>query len=149
MSVPNESDFALIKVGDGATPTEVFTTICGIESVSVNRVANTQDKARRDCATPGLPAVRQSKTVSKQMDITGSGGVDKANIGAFDTALGVAKNYQIELYQYDGTATGVLMGEFAGKFNLTAANMSLDANGDSSGEINLANYGTWTWTPAP
>lgn len=147
MSIPNESDFALIKIGDGAGP-EVFTTICGIEGVSINRVANTQDRARRDCASPGLPAVRRSRTISKQMDITGTGAVDKANIAAFDTALGIVKNYQIELYKYDGTAAGELMGEFAGAFNLTAANLSLDANGDSNGEINLASDGTWTWTAA-
>ena len=147
MSIPNESDFALIKVGDGATP-EVFTAICGIENVSINRVANTSDRNRRDCAKPGQPAVRRSKTTSKQMDITGTGGVDKADIEAFDDALGVVKNYKVELYKYDGTDTGDLMGTFAGAFNLTSANMSLDANGDSSGEITLASDGTWTWTAA-
>jgi hypothetical protein len=147
MSVPNESDFALIKVGDGET-VEAFTAICGIEGVSINRTANTQDRARRDCAKPGKPAVRRSKTVSKQMDISGTGGVDKANIAAFDAALGVVKNYKVELYQYDGTDTGDLMGTFSGAFNLTSANMNLDANGDSSGEINLASDGTWTWVAA-
>ncbi|MFN3474086.1 MAG: phage tail tube protein [Blastomonas sp.] len=145
MSVPSESDFALIKVGNAADP-EVFTTICGIEGVSINRVANTNDRARRDCASPGLPAVRRSKTISKQMDITGTGAVDKPNIAAFDAALGLIKNYEIELYQYDGTASGELVGTFAGAYNLTAANMTLDANADSSGEISLASDGTWTWT---
>jgi hypothetical protein len=145
MSVPVESDFALIKVGNGATP-EVFTAICGIENVSINRVANTTDRFRRDCAKPGAPAVRRSKTTSKQLDITGTGGVTKADIEAFDDALGVVKNYRVELYQYDGTDTGDLMGTFAGSFNLTSANMSLDANGDSSGEITLASDGAWTWT---
>lgn len=147
MSVPNESDFALIKVGDGASP-EVFTAICGIENVSINRVANTTDRFRRDCAKPGQPAVRRSKTTSKQLDITGTGGVTKTDIEAFDDALGVVKNYKVELYQYDGTDTGDLMGTFDAAFNLTAANMTLDANGDSSGEITLASDGTWTWTAA-
>ncbi|PXW75982.1 phage tail tube protein [Blastomonas natatoria] len=147
MSVPNESDFALIKVGNGASP-EVFAAICGIENVSINRVANTTDRNRRDCAKPGAPGVRRSKTTSKQMDITGTGGVDKADIDAFDDALGVVKNYKVELYKYDGTDTGALMGTFAGAFNLTSANMSLDANGDSSGEITLASDGAWTWTAA-
>jgi hypothetical protein len=147
MSVPNESDFALIKRGDGADP-EVFTAICGIEGVSINRTANTNDRARRDCAAPGQPAKRRSRTTSIQMDITGTGGVDKASIADFDAALGVVGNYQIELYQYDGTDTGTLMGTFAGAFNMTSANMNLDANGDSAGEITLASDGTWTWTAA-
>ncbi|MES2904630.1 MAG: phage tail tube protein [Pseudomonadota bacterium] len=148
MSVPNESDFALIKIGDGATPSETFAAICGIEGVSISRVANTQDRARRDCATPGKPAVRRSRTVSKQMDVSGNGAVDKANIAAFDAALGIVKNYKVELYKYDGTDAGTLMGTFAAAFNLTAANMNLDSNGDSNGEINLASDGTWTWTAA-
>lgn len=145
MSVPNESDFALIKIGDGEA-TETFTAICGIENVSINRTANTNDRARRDCATPGQPARRRSRTTSIQMDITGTGGVDKASIASFEAALGVVGNYEIELYQYDGTDTGTLMGTFAGAFNMTSANMSLDANGDSSGEVALASDGTWTWT---
>lgn len=144
MSVPNESDFALIKIGDGEA-TETFTAICGIENVSINRTANTNDRFRRDCAKPGVPAVRRSRTTGKQMDITGTGGVDKASIADFEAALGIVGNYQIELYQYDGTDTGELMGTFSGAFNMTSANMSLDANGDSSGEVTLASDGTWTW----
>lgn len=147
MSVPNESDFALIKIGDGGGP-ETFAAICGIEGVTINRTANTNDRFRRDCAKPGQPAVRRSRTTGKQMDITGTGGVDKASIASFDAALGVVKNYQIELYQYDGTDTGTLMGTFTGAFNMTSSNMSLDANGDSTGEITLASDGTWTWTAA-
>ncbi|MAN86438.1 MAG: hypothetical protein CL555_06115 [Algoriphagus sp.] len=144
MSVPNESDFALIKIGDGEA-TETVTAICGIENVSINRTANTNDRFRRDCAKPGIPAVRRSRTTGKQMDITGTGGVDKASIADFEAALGIVGNYQIELYQYDGTDTGELMGTFSGAFNMTSANMSLDANGDSSGEVALASDGIWTW----
>ena len=147
MSVPNEGDFALIKIGDGET-VEAFTAICGIENVSINRTANTNDRFRRDCAKPGQPAVRRSRTTGKQMDISGTGGVDKASIADFEGALGVVQNYKIEIYQYDGTDTGDLMGTFAGAFNMTSANMSFDANGDSSGEVNLASDGTWTWTAA-
>lgn len=147
MSVPNEADFALIKMGDGA-PTEAFTAICGIEGVNINETANTTDRARRDCAKPGKPAVRRVKTTGTQMDITGSGGVDKANITSFRAALGISKNYKVELYKADGTDAGVLYGTFSGPFVLTASNMSLDANADSSGEITLASDGTITWVAA-
>lgn len=147
MSVPNEADFAVVKIGDGATP-EAFTAICGIEDVSLNKTANTTDRARRDCAKPGLPAIRRSKTNSTQLDITASGGVDKANVAAFDKALGIAKNYEIELYQVDGTDTGLLCGVLTGSFNMTSDNQTYAANGDSTGEISLANDGPWVWTPA-
>lgn len=148
MSVPNEADFALIKIGDGELP-EVFTAICSIENVTINDTANTSDRSRRDCAKPGKPAVRRVKVSSTQVDVTGSGGIDKAQIATLRSALGLSKNYKVELYQYDGTDTGDLYGTYAGPFVLTSNNLSLDANGDGNGEINLASDGTITWTPAP
>lgn len=148
MSVPNEADFGLVKIGDGAEPTEAFAAICGIENVSVNETANTSDRSRRDCAKPGKPAVRRVRTISTQVDVTASGGVDKGNIAAFRAAIGISKNYKIELYKYDGSDTGELYGTYEGPFVLTASNLGLDANADSSGEITLASDGIVTWTPA-
>ena len=62
-------------------------------------------------------------------------------------ALGLVKNYKVELYQDDGTDTGDLMGTFAGAFMMSAANMSIPRNGAASAEVTLANHGDWTWTP--
>ncbi len=148
MTFPVEADFAIIKVGDGAAPTEAFAIACGLQDVNINRVANTQDRFTRDCAKPGSVPVRKIKTTGEQLDITGSGLIDKAQIGVFETALGKSKNYKIELYQDDGTDNGTLMGTFAGAFNLTAANMSVPREGVSSAEVTLANDGAWTWTAA-
>jgi hypothetical protein len=148
MSVPNEADFALIKIGNGATPTEVFSAICGIEDVSVNKNAQTSERFRRDCAKPGIPGVRKIKSTGKTMTISGSGGVDKANVATFEAALGVVKNYKIEFYKQDGSDAGVLYGTYAGAFMLTADNTSIASQGDSSGEITLESDGAWTWTAA-
>jgi hypothetical protein len=148
MSFPVEADFALIKVGDGATPTEAFVIACGIQDVNVNSVANTQDRFTRDCAKPGSIPTRKVKMTGKQLDITGSGLIDKTQITTFQAALGVAKNYKIELYQDNGTDTGTLMGTFAASFMMTAHNMSVPREGTSSAEITLANNGDWTWTAA-
>jgi len=146
MTFPVEADFAIIKIGDGATPTEVFTIACGLQDVNVNRVANTQDRFTRDCAKPGSVPVRKKKVTGKQLDVTGSGLIDKTQITTFESALGKSKNYKIELYQDDGTDTGTLMGTFAGAFMMTAANMSVPREGSSSAEVTLANDGAWTWT---
>ena len=146
MSLPVEADFALIKIGDGATPTEAFTVLCGIRDVNVNRVANTADRFVRDCAKPGEVPVRKIRTTGKQLDVTGSGLIDKAHIEKFEDALGVATNYKIELYIADGTDAGELMGTFAGAFVMTAANISAPQGADSSAEVSLANHGAWTWT---
>lgn len=148
MSLPVEADFAIVKIGDGATPTEVFATACGLQDVSINRVANTQDRFVRDCTKPGEVPTRKVKTTGKQLDITGSGLIDKAHIDTFEDALGVSKNYKVELYQDDGTDAGDLLGTFAAAFIMTAANMGVPREGTSSAEITLANNGVWTWTPA-
>lgn len=147
MSVPTEADFALVKLGDGATPTEVFTAVCGIQDATINRTANTTDRFVRDCAKPGEIPYRKVKVTGRQLDITGAGLTDKANIATLDAALGVKKNMQVELYQDDGTDTGTLMGTFALNAVLTAANLSVPREGVSAGEITIASNGEWEWTP--
>ncbi len=149
MSVPNEIDFFLVKLGDGQSP-ETFSPMCGIENVSINQTANTTDRNRRDCDKPNLPAQRRTKTTSVQTDVTGTGAINKDDIPTYQAALGIVRNYIIEGYQFDstpGAEQGTLCGYYEGPFNLTATNMTADANGDSSGEITLASDGAVTWTP--
>lgn len=147
MSFPVEADFAIVKIGDGAG-TEVFTIACGLQDVNVNTVANVQDRFSRDCAKPGSIPVRKVKATGTQMDITGSGLIDKAQIAIYQAALGKSKNYKIELYQDDGTDAGTLMGTYAGAYMMTATNQSVPRAGTASAEITLQNNGAWTWTAA-
>lgn len=147
MTLPVEADFAIIKVGDGESP-EVFTIACGIQNVSINTVANMQDRFVRDCAKPGEIPYRKSKTTGKQQDITGGGLTDKASIDVFLDALGVTKNYKVELYIDDGTDAGDLLGTIAGAYKMGATNLNIQRDGDSTAEVTLASQGAWTWTPA-
>ena len=148
MSLPTEADFAIIKIGDGATPTEVFAIACGIQDVTINQAVGTQDRYVRDCAKPGEIPNRKVKATGKSLDITGSGLIDKAQIAIYNSALGVAKNYKIEVYADDGTDTGTLLGTFDGSFMMTASNQSIPREGTASAEISLASNGAWTWTAA-
>jgi hypothetical protein len=148
MSLPTEFDFALIKMGDGAS-TEVFTLLCGLDSAQVNQTANTSDHFARDCASPGATPYRRVKTNGRQMDVTGSGLSNADMIDEFIAALGLSKHYKIEGYQKDGTTSGKLLGTFAGSYVMTAANLNVTADGTGSGEITLASDGAYTWTPAP
>jgi hypothetical protein len=147
MSLPTEADFAIIKAGDGDDP-EVFTTICGLQNVSINQVANTTDRFVRDCTKPGEVPYRKTKSTGRQLDVTGDGLTDKAQITAFVAALGKVGNYKVELYQDDGTDAGDLIGTFSAAFNMTAANLNIQRDGDSSAEVNLASHGAWTWLAA-
>ena len=148
MSLPTEADFAIIKIGDGATPTEAFAIACGIQDVTINQAVGTQDRFSRDCTKPGEIPNRKVKATGKSLDVTGSGLIDKAQIAIYNSALGVAKNYKIEVYADDGTDTGTLLGTIAGSFMMTASNMSIPREGTASAEVTLANNGAWTWTAA-
>ena len=66
----------LMLIGNGATPTEVFTAPCGFESLNmtVNIEVNTTNVP--DCDDPDLPAWLQSDEVSKQMVLSGEGVLD-------------------------------------------------------------------------
>ena len=148
MSLPTEADFAIIKIGDGATPTEVFAIACGIQDVTINQAVGTQDRYVRDCAKPGEIPNRKVKATGKSLDVTGSGLIDKAQIAIYNSALGVAKNYKIEVYADDGTDAGTLEATIAGSFMMTASNMSIPREGTASAEVTLASNGAWTWTAA-
>lgn len=148
MSLPTEADFMVIKAGDGATPTEVFTAICGVENVSLAFSANSNDRYRRDCTKLGKPAVRKNRVVGLSLTVTGSGAMNIANFETFEDLLGIGNNYQVELRQVDGTDGGVLLGTLAGEFVMVSSTSSADINADSSGEVVLNNEGAWTWTEA-
>jgi hypothetical protein len=146
MSLPTEFDFALVKMGDGASP-EVFTQICGIEAAQVNITASTSDHFARDCAKPGAVPYRRVKTQGRQMDVTGSGLSNAETVQDFLDAIGLSKNFLIEGYRRDGTDGGELLGTFSGPYVMTAFNLNIAT--EASGEVVLASDGAWTYTPAP
>jgi hypothetical protein len=147
MSLPVEADFAVVKIGDGATP-EVFTILCGIDSIDLNRTANTSDRFRRDCTTPGEIPFRRSRTTGKQMDITGSGALNIPDLPTYLDALGKTSNFKVELGQYEvGNPAGVIVYEITGPFNLTSANSSVGDDGNA--QVTLASDGAWTEAEVP
>jgi hypothetical protein len=148
MSLPTEFDFALIKMGDAASP-EVFTAICGMQDVTVNETVNTNDRFVRDCAKPGEVPNRRVQPTGKQTDITGSGLTNADEVVRVRAALGVSKNYKVEAYQRDGTDAGVLLGTFAGPFVMLSSNNNLSIESPGSAEITLASDGAFAYTAAP
>ena len=150
MSLPTEFDFALIKLGNGATP-EVFTAICGLQDATINRTVNTQDRFVRDCTAPGSVPERLVKVTGRQTDITGTGLTNADEVAGVEAALGAVKNYKIEVYKDLGPddPAGELLGTWAGAFVLTAANNTIPREASASFEITLVSNGAVTWTAAP
>jgi hypothetical protein len=144
MSLPNEPDFALVRIGSGPTPP----IVCGIESISLNQTANTSDRFRRDCAKPGEVPTRKVRVTGRQWDVTGSGVINIDEFDTFEDSLGTSKAYTIEFGKRDGSDAGVIVGKFVGNAVMTAANLNM---GDDEGtaEITLAGEGPIVWTPTP
>lgn len=146
MSYPNEIDAVVVKMGDGADP-EVFATLCGIESATLNETVQTTDRFRRDCAKPGQVPTRSVRVTGKQWDLTGAGVTNVGQIAALKAALGITKNFQLVAIRYDGTDTGNELGTFEGPGVLTARNLNLNTN-EGTLEVTIAGEDELVWTPA-
>ncbi|MGO4170213.1 phage tail tube protein [Novosphingobium sp. YAF33] len=148
MSEPNSADFALIKIQTADGPPAVLTLVCGIEGVTVNRTAQTNETYRRDCTKPNRPGTRKLRVTGSSWSIsgTGSGNIDLEE--EMTDAFGVRKTYAIELYRDDGTDGGDLMGTYGGTALMTTRNQTYSQEGAGTAEIALEGEGALTWTAA-
>lgn len=147
MSLPTEADFALVKLGDGEDP-EVFTLICGLTDVTINRSAQTNDRYVRDCTKPGEVPFRRVKTNGKSLDVSATGLSNVDNINTLEDVLGRSRNYKVELYRDDSTDAGELLGTLSSAFVLTTANMGIPRDNAASADVNLASDGEWAYVAA-
>jgi len=148
VSEPNSADFALIKIQTADGPPAVLTLVCGIEGVTVNRTAQTNETYRRDCTKPNRPGTRKLRVTGSSWSIsgTGSGNIDLEE--EMTDAFGVRKTYAIELYRDDGTDGGDLMGTYGGTALMTTRNQTYSQEGAGTAEIALEGEGALTWTAA-
>ena len=63
----------LIKLGDGGTPTELFTNLCGLKTRSFNLSANEVDTTIPSCTNPGGPVQKTSRPGISSRTFSGSG----------------------------------------------------------------------------
>jgi hypothetical protein len=149
VSLPNEPDFALIKVQTAAGPPAVFTLLCGIENVSVNENVQTRERFRRDCAKPNKPGQRRVTATGQSWQITGSGVLNIDQEDTLADVRGVSQNYKIEAYKDDGTDVGELLGTWSGSGMLTSRERATAVDGDSGLSITIEGQDLLTWTVAP
>jgi Phage tail tube protein len=149
LTVPTQYDFAILEYSDMAG-VPVFTALCGLTNISVNEVAETSSRRVRDCATPNTPGGNVLKVLGTSWTISGTGLTNAAQRAYIKASLFARKvNYKVKYYSDDSTPTGLLKGTDAGLAILTANNMALDQEGDSSLELTLEGQGTLVYTPAP
>ncbi|WP_313437288.1 phage tail tube protein [Novosphingobium sp.] len=148
MSEPNSADFALIKIQTAAGPPAVLALLCGIEGVTINRTAQTNETYRRDCAKPNRPGGRKLRVTGSSWSISGTGSDNIDLETEMTDAFGVRKTYAIELYRDDGTDGGDLIGTYGGTALMTTRNQSYSQDSAGTAEITLEGEGALTWTAA-
>ncbi|WP_260923428.1 phage tail protein [Novosphingobium sp. 9] len=140
MSEPNSADFALIKLQTADGPPAVFTLLCGVESATINRSAQTSETYRRDCAKPNRPGKRKLRVTGSSWQTSGSGNDNIDLETEYGDAFGVRKTYNVELYRDDGTDAGTGI--------LTTRNQAMTTDTPGTIEVTIEGEGDLVWTVA-
>jgi hypothetical protein len=134
-------------MGDGGSPTEVFTGLCGITTRSFTDQVNTSDQFTRDCDNPEDRPIRRLITTGQQWSLKGEGSLNRAQLAMVQAAQGVTKNYRFfftepsddEVFQgyYEGPAMQINLTITGGDAEFATISLSYESDGQ------------WTWTTVP
>lgn len=136
----------IIKIGDGATPTEVFSKPCGLNTQGINFTKEVNEVTVPDCDDPDLAAATERAVVSTSAEITGEGILAAEFLPdwwAFYQFNG-SRNCQIQLVTPAPNG-----GQWTGKFILTGFNVTAAIGEKVSVAIAAQSDGPVTWTAAP
>jgi hypothetical protein len=133
--------------GDGASPEDFTSQVCGLTSKGFTLAGETTDTVVPDCDDPDLPAWVERTTRSLSATLSGSGVMAEETLAFWRTwALsGEEKNVRVAL---DLAGTD---GYFAGAFVLTSFELTgEEGNGKINIALEMASTGAITWaTGAP
>lgn len=137
MAKPTTSKYSELQilVGDGATPTEGFTVVCGMTTKGVQRSANVSSTVVPDCADEDAPAFEEKAVNSLSISISGSGVWAAENHGVFMAWFysGLAKNIKV---RHLNAAVGTPEYE-EGPALLTSLNNAVERGQKVTAEINI------------
>lgn len=147
MSQPDiiRGTYFVLAMGDGASPTETFTGLCGLKTRSFNDVVNTTDVFTRDCDDPEDIPIRRVISTGRQWDLAGDGDLNRENLDTIIAAHGLTKNYRF--YYTEPADDEVFRGYWEGPFKLI--NRGITAADDNFATLSLqfVSDGEVTWTP--
>jgi len=124
-----------ILIGDGATPTEVFSLLCGLTSKGVTFASETTTSEVPDCSDEDAPSFQEKDVKSQSISVSGSGMWTRE---AHNTVLdwwksGLRKNIKI---QYVTAASGSV--EYVnGPAILTNVGNTVEKGGKLSAELSI------------
>ena len=139
----------LIKIGDGATPTETFTHDCLINTDrGIAFEADVTEILVPDCDDPSLPGWKQRLKDGLSAEISGAGRVHTASLEAWHNWFNgdIQKNVRVETNGVTGANGG---GYWQGAFKLTAWSVTGPRKNLADVAVTLQSHGAVTWTDLP
>lgn len=133
----------LIKIGDGATPTEAFTVLCGLTSKTLT-INNTEiDVTTADCTDPGGALWTEVLAGTKRVSASGNGLFkdEAAELALTNLAMDddPIANFQVIVPDF---------GTFQGGFFLSNVEYGGEQEGGVTYSLALASTGAVTFTAA-
>lgn len=133
----------LIKIGDGATPTEVFSVLCGITTKTLTINNEEYDVTTADCTTPEGALWTEVQGGLKRLSVAGNGFFEDsaAELRANTIAMSADPicNLQIIVPSF---------GTFAGAFFLSSMEYGGEQTGGVTYSLSFASSGAVTFTAA-
>ena len=135
----------IVKLGDGATPTEVFTAPCGMTTKGLNITKNTNEVNVPDCDDPDAPVWVERGVVSMSAEISESGILAMESLEDWLTFLDstISRNVQVWL-DVPASEHG---GHWNGKFLLTGFNVTAEQGNKVQAAVTMQSDGPVAWVP--
>lgn len=125
--------FFSLMLGNGATPTEVFTALCGFTTRTFRGQINTNDQFTRDCADPENVPVRRITATGEQWSLSGEGVVNRANLETIEAELGDISNWRFAFTE--PADDEIFQGYWAGAFMMTS--LEITASDENYATLNI------------
>jgi hypothetical protein len=137
----------LIKIGDGATPTETFTPYCTINATrSFSIKAATNRVVIPDCDDPDLPGWMATEKTSLTGDIAGAGMLNTPDVAFLDAYARSpdSKNVQVHM---DGVSAGDGGGYWQGAYQMTEFTVTGEKGGKTEAALAFESDGEVPFVP--
>ena len=133
----------LIKIGDGVTPPEGFTTLCGLRSKTMTINNSEIDVTTADCDAPGGPLWTEILDGAKRVWVSGNGyfkdETNEATLNTLALSGDPVANFQIVVPDF---------GTFDGAFHVSSLEFGGEQEDGVTYSLTLASSGAITFNAA-
>lgn len=116
-----------LQLGDGASPTEAFTTVCGITTKGLQRTRAVNDAVVWDCNDPDAAPITERDMAAGDWSISGSGQAVVAELDRIEDAYETPANWRIVFF---GAGTTIVR-SYTGNAIMTDLNLGA-VNGEKA-----------------